>query len=214
MIYYENRSLFIHIPRTSGLSVAKAVLTQEDPELSVNVVLGRGPEPFRRHSQAHVLQTALPDWNSPWLKKFTVIRNPWRICESTYRQFRLVQRRLEEGEMGWMDPELQKAVTEEAKQSFETFVFSHFEYLRKGFFAHWALEWDTYRDLGVEAVRFEELDQRWPRICKWLQLPETTPRPWVNAGVPSATAWTEPMQNFLRERCQLDFELFGYPRHP
>ena len=215
MIYYEHRSVFIHIPRTSGLSVSKAVLAQKNPELSgVNVILGHGLGPFWRHVQAHVLQTALPEWELSELKKFTIVRNPWRICESTYRYFRRKHQQILGGAAEWFDSEIQDTSKRCAESSFEEFILSHFQYLRKGFFAHWGLEWDTFRDLGVVAFQFEELDGNWPRVCELLQLPRATPRPWENGTVPRKTLWTDRAVGFIRQRCALDFELFGYPRHP
>jgi hypothetical protein len=215
MIYYEYRSLFIHIPRTSGLSVAKAVLSQKDPEHSgVNVILGHGLGPFWRHAPAQFLKDALPEWASPRLKKFTIIRNPWRICESTFRQFRWKFHQVTSGACSWFDVETNRTLKRCSTCPFADFVLSHFQYLRRGFFAHWGLEWGSYRDLGVEAFRFEELERYWPRLCKWMQLPVGTPRPWENAAPPVETVWTEPAMEFIQERCELDFDLFGYPRHP
>lgn len=215
MIYYEHRSLFIHIPRTSGVSVARAVLTQKDPEATgVNVVLGHGLGPYWRHAAAHVLREAVPEWDSPDLRKFTIVRNPWRICESTYRQFRRKQEQIADGLCTWFDPEIKERVARHAESSFEEFVLSHFDYLRQGFFAHWALEWGTFEELGVRPFRFEELGRDWPEVCDLLQLPRSTARPWDNAAAPCETVWTDQAVEFIHRRCRFDFEMFGYPEQP
>lgn len=215
MIYYQHRALFIHIPRTSGISVSKAVLNQSDPEFTgVNVVLGLGLGKFWRHSQAHVLQRELPEFKAPVLKKFTIVRSPWRICESTYRHFRFKDRQFSSKAASWVDPEVRDELRRYKEQSFEDFVLSHFQYLQGGFFAHWALEWDTLRDLGVKAFRFEDLDSDWPRICELLELPRETPRPEENASPPCETRWSEEAVDFIRRKCSLDLKLFAYPPHP
>lgn len=212
MIYYQGRSLFIHIPRTSGISLSKAVLNQANPEATgVNVILGYRSSGLWRHSTANQLRKALPDWHD--LTRFTIVRNPWRIVESTYRNLHRAALRMESGEL-WTTDSLKAWVDEACEKPFGEFVVWHYGFLSRGFYDHWGLEWDTHNDLGVKAFRFEDLDRHWPEICDLMQLPENTVRPHENAAEPAEMDWTAKSVAFIRSRCEHDFVMFDYPRHP
>ena len=210
MIYYENRSLFIHIPRTSGISICQAVLSQCCPhDTGLNVVLGHGIGRFHRHIQAHNLAGILRDWQI--LEKYAVVRNPWRICESFYRHV-LQQHR--DVDRIWASSQHRQFLTKASEMEFSQFVVWHFEFLRRGFFHHWCCSWETDSPLDVMAFRFEQLDDDWPKICRLLLIPQDTPRPRENASPRMELTWSEEAIAFIRDRCSLDFELFDYPEHP
>ena len=202
MIHYESKSLFIHIPRTSGISIARAVLSQDLEIRAPSVILGYNLGMFWRHSQAHKLKDLLPDWDV--LEKFTIVRNPWRIAESSYRHFHQKQQALP------LDHSFQAILGPLCALPFGDFVIHTLDFLRKGFFAHWALEWETFNDLGVKAFKFEDLD--WGEVSRILQI--EGPRPHENAAPPQPMEWTDEAVSFLKSRCSLDFELFGYPECP
>lgn len=214
MIYFERRALFIHIPRTSGMSISKAVLDSNHPDL--NVVLGDNFGPFGRHAQAHLLKDSIQNFDQ--IQKICVIRNPWRIVESTYRLSIKIALEIKQGEHEWMRTKEKQIWLKSLKQTFEEFVFEYFKYLRKGFYAHWCLEWGTFHDLGVKAFAFESIQEHWPHICEILQLPTETILPHENSAaikiINEDINWTQDAIEFIKSHCELDFQLFNYPRQP
>jgi hypothetical protein len=213
MIYFSGRSLFIHIPRTSGMSISKAVLDLNHPDL--NVVLGAHFGPFSRHAQANVLKDAISDFDK--IHKFCIIRNPWRIVESTYRLAIKLATELKQMKHRWMLEEAKQIWLKTLNISFEEFVIENFDYLQKGFYAHWCLEWGTFKNLGIEAYKFENLNHEWPHICQLLQLPEDTVLPHENEATDITSeniVWTQAAIDFVVPRCGLDFKKFHYPKDP
>lgn len=211
MIYYKDRAVFVHIPRTSGISLSYAVLNQRSPhEAGLNVVLGE-LSPFRRHVTANDLQNILADWDE--IQKITFVRNPWRICESHYRHF--CERHYQHSVNGqWTTSKFHKFAAQVSEMPFEEFVPWHFKYLKKGFYDHWAQDWKTNQALGVRAFRFENLDEVWPEVCEIMRLPRDIPRPKENGAPRAKLEWSDEAIAFIQERCELDFELFDYPRCP
>ena len=216
MIYFRDTTLFVHIPRTSGVSLTTTVMRHlSDPEHAApSIVLGDVGK-FRRHSAAHRLFRIMDEF-AAIPNKFTIVRNPWRICESMYKHFLRKHAILARGDN--REIKLRGRLSAVADQSFPQFVCQHFQFLRNGgFFAHWCCEWGTGLDLyGVEAFRFEELGEasNWQRICSYVHLPVNTKREVINSSGDGSCEWDDQSVEFIRERCVFDFERFGYPDHP
>ena len=214
MIYFERRALFIHIPRTSGMSISKAVLDSNHPDL--NVVLGVDFGPFCRHSHAHFLKDTIQDFDQ--IQKFCVMRSPWRIVESTYRLAIKLGNELTQGHHEWMRPAAKQVWLTSLEQTFEEFVLKNFKYLRKGFYAHWCMEWETFRNLDVKTFAFESIHDHWPQICEILQVPNHTTLPHENSAacdrIDARIQWTPDSIQFIQSRCELDFKLFDYASQP
>lgn len=212
MIYLADRSVFIHIPRTSGISLCQALASHPDLEtLAPSIVLGYGIGEVSRHTTANSLKDQLSDWNR--IQKVTIVRNPWRLAESTYRHFQEKNGQVKAGVLPWYAPGYCDWLDMIASLSFSEFIVQRMDHLRHGFFTHWCQEWGTFADLGVETFRMEDLDLEWPKLLDALGIPHV-PRPAVNESRKSPLEWTDEAVEFLRSRCSRDFELFGYPDGP
>jgi hypothetical protein len=218
MIYYEARSLFIHIPRTSGISVSLAVMNSEqDVEVAgPNIILGHGLGPFWRHSQASKIKDHLQEFHAPDFRKVAIIRNPWRICESMYFHFLANADKVRAGKYDWGKAEFRNLMLEFEQVPFSQFVTRHFAYLDLGFWPHWCLDWETNGDLGVVPYKFEDLDTRWSALMQDIGVDGATPRPRANRSIADhgTVTWTEEAVEFIAARCGYDFDTFGYPRNP
>ena len=204
MIHDGHRKyLFIHIPRTSGISLSRMVMQQVDFQYGMgpDVILGQCLWwPLWRHSRAALLAEHFPEWDT--LHKFAIMRNPWRLIESMYRKLK------DTADKHPHDPALSRVLD----QSFELFLYDHYSYMQGGFWKHWCLS-DDGEDLGVECLRYEDAGQTWSRIQEITGL--TGERLIANQSTDeSPLIWTNTMIDFVRLRFANDFARFDYPRQP
>jgi hypothetical protein len=182
MIYAPERFLFIHIPRTAGYSL-KAVLGSRYGtyvSMLINTLPVRHANPFWCHSTARDLRPWVMDWDG--IYKFAIMRNPYDLLSSMWR---------------WT------LKYEKDKYTPWTFLTQKPNYpIPAGGF------WEHYCGEGVEAIRYEHLDQEWPALCTRLGLPELT-LPRVNA-MPAEHTWSAECLDYIRDKAAADFERFGY----
>ena len=210
MIYSPSKFVFIHIPRTGGMSITQALAGRlpEIADMTINVS-GLGDQRWWRHSRACELARDIPHWDK--LYKFAVIRNPWEIVASFWR---LVQRDLALLErprptFPRSADDYWEFLSQTSRMSFEEWVPWHFAYLRGsgGFWRYWCCG-PNGEDLGVEPVRYERLREEWPGLCKRLGVGRLK-LPRVNeAG--GSVEWTPDAVESVRDLCSDDMARFGY----
>lgn len=212
MIYFRDRFLFVHIPRTAGMSVTSAITQSKDPDM--NIVCGVDFGPFYRHIQSHKLKDLIPDFYN--IKRFCIVRNPFEIVESTYRFATKLGHELNLGMHPHMRETAKKIWLKSLEQTFEEFVLEYFDYLDTGFYAHWCFNWDTKRSLGIRTFEFKELKDKWKDILDILEIDTKIVLPHENkAEIDNANIkWTDDVVNFINLNCELDFKYFGYKRTP
>jgi hypothetical protein len=214
MIYCAERFVLLHLPRTSGTSIAAAYLRHCDPASASLIALGpQSTAGFERHERAAVLAPSIPEWHRPWFRRVAVVRNPWRVAESHYRYF-AAQR------TAWSRPPSDRPASHPhheflettRHQTFSEFVVTHFADLGGGFWRHYCT--DDGSDLGVEAFRYEDLDVRWAELLDLLGLPPSVPRSLANAAPPATLAWTDTAVLTFASQVADDLSRFGYPASP
>jgi hypothetical protein len=206
----SDRFLFIHIPRTGGISVTTA-LSQACHGAIVDTAAGRHAFGFSIKQQIG---------NAAWrrLFRFTLIRSPWEIVASCYR---LAQRDAQcMTDDGWLDvtPDWTQSWVDcvrrfRADPSFEGYV--HREVLSGrlgvaigGFWRAWCCALNG-SDLGVVPYYNERLNESWPEIadrcgCPGLELPR------LNATEPATVPWTFELVSRVAALCHQDVETFGF----
>jgi len=212
VIYSPSKFVFIHIPRTAGLSITQALASRmlELGDVTINISgIGDQPSGWWRHSRACDLAETIPQWDS--LHKFAVMRNPVEIVESFWR---LVQR--DRVLLERPQPEFPESardyfafLEQSSRMTFDEWVPWHFRYLEGsgGFWNYWCCGRDG-ADLGVEVIRFERLEVEWPRICERLGL-RGVKMSRVN-GAAGRVEWTKSAVRTVRELCVDDIERSAY----
>jgi len=214
MLYLENEFLFLHIPRTSGISLCNTFIRNYPEEIhQLNLCMGRLTHELWRHSRAYLLQDLIDEWGT--LRKFTIVRNPWRLIESNWNYFLHVLANQKHTFCYLRERGAVEEIQRITAQDFNYFVQTHYKFLIKGFYHFWCLHPGTDADLGVQAFKYEELDEQWPNLCGLMQLPEDTERIRMN-GTPLQfdEIWSADSIDYIQEKCRHDFELFDYPREP
>ena len=203
MIYIQGRSCFVHIPRTSGLSVC-ASIAAGCPAASVALVTAYSPWlPINRHSRAVGLQYVISDWSL--IKKWTIVRHPFDIVSSTYRLIKHTAHH-----PTWNDP-VAMACQERAKRhTFESFINEELGFLRVngGYYRHWCMDGDA--NLGVVPFRYDEVDGRWGEIADLAGFSSLAPRIAANQSQGDSPQWTPALMNIIADWCKDDFDRFGW----
>jgi hypothetical protein len=157
MIYGPKRFLFIHIPRTAGNSITRALseacLGQHDVLAATSPDLGRGFR-FFRHVRARKLMNIIPDWED--IYKFAVDRPIEEMRES---QQRLINRDLARGRD--RDPHV--------NDGYKNLLLSdpnerHLNRLAAPW--DWWCLGDNGEDLGINRIPYAQLGELWPAICE------------------------------------------------
>ena len=213
MIYSPSRFVFLHIPRTGGLSAALAIASRIAQvglsDVTINLS-GIGDGPWWRHSLAREIAPAIPHWDDLW--RFAFMRNPWEIVESFWR---LTQR---DYRTFCQTPPRQPASSVEywryaqqtADMPFGDWVRWHFKYLHgSGGFWNYFCCGPGGEHLGVEALRFERLQEEWRIVCDRLQLGDL-PLPKINAAPVQRPVWDRETIDFIGRLCRSDIERFAY----
>lgn len=215
MIYADNKFLFIHIPRTSGVAITRTYqrFMPEDANY-VNVLTGRINNKFWRHSRAIDVMPDLTDWHA--IEKFTIVRNPWRIAESMYALLVHTSAEMRAADKCYLKNKQDIIqIQSHVEKDFEHFIFTHYQFMRRGFYSHWACD-DDGKPLGIRPFKFENMDKRWPDICKIMGMPTNTPRLQSNQASRKSVQinWTPLAIQFFKQRCAQDLADFKYPDKP
>lgn len=232
--------LFVHIPRTGGIAVTDALLSAF-PDSYVDVTAQRhryamGCRGVDRLGAGKV-------WSR--LYKFAIVRNPWEIIESDFRLLtRDVATLHSHSKMECDELWYKKLVRVGKYKSFSEFAAR--EYLGRdivwdgGFWRTWCCD-PTGESLGIDILRYENLEHDWQRVCRQLGINQKLdhmnsaeylhyatkylPTVLQNLGVdppeihkinlkmPFPCEWTPAVRDAIGELCYLDVEKFDYEFH-
>jgi hypothetical protein len=231
---YKN-FLFVHIPRTGGISISDALL-DAFPDSIADVDENR----HRYAMGCRGVDRLGKIWDR--LYKFTVIRNPWEIIESDFHLMSRDVRALHvHTKMKSNDRWYRKLKRVAKYKSFSEFVVR--EYLGRnivwegGFWRTWCCDADG-GDLGITVLRYEDLAEEWLEVQKKLgfrqpldqmnsanelffgpkyvdkslrQLGiEPVARPTIRIEPLFPCEWTPAIRDAVGEMCHMDLSQFGY----
>lgn len=160
MIYAPGRFLFVHIPRTGGMSITHTLATELTIDGSILIATGNEPKPWVRHARAVDVMPLIQDWDS--IHKFAFDRDINEIIESDYRLRQRDLRRWRRGEFvgtsEWIAAieRVEHQSPEEFRQQEWGFTDSPWEYWCCG---------ENDEDLGIERYDFRMLHAEWARLC-------------------------------------------------
>lgn len=202
--------LFLHVPRTGGTSIMTA-LARVFPYALVDNYEGK-------HEGAAYWLDELggPDIWARMRYRFCVVRNPWDLVESDYRNT------LRAAKLMSRDPLFRLRVPMEYQSyivQVERFcdldAFFRQIYEREGKYLDGL--WRTYctdhlgRELGVDTIRYEELAEAWPAICR--RIGRHVPLAQLNAGghhEDPRVRWTPDLVDRVGRFFADDVERFGW----
>jgi len=210
MIYAPGQHLFIHIPRTAGVSIKTVYMRHRRPNDVYLIQMCDRPYRWRRHTRAVDVFPMIPDWYA--VKKFAVIRSPWTVIPSTYFFWRQLYQ-----EAGNAVPlPIRKEAEAAMRNPFCDWVPLHFGFLSdgEGLWYHFCLS-PGGGDLGIEPFKFEQLNENWSKIRGILGLPEDAQLPKINAAKRSGKVeWTSKCVRWVQDHFADDIRRFGYPTEP
>jgi len=200
MLSTEYQFLFIHVPKTAGNSVHRALLPfSDDHMVSLNAKQDkiqrfeiRSPNlPIEKHSTLSDYRAQLPRKQFEALLKISCIRNPWDRCVSFF-----------------FSPH--RGIVEYSPEAFEAFIDhivapSH-QYLKLS-----DDDADPFNNIDF-TLRFEHLEKDFALLCEHLGLPPI-PLPRVNVSSREEYRYYYKAQNtrdLVAQKFALEIERFGY----
>jgi len=193
---------FVHIPRTGGVSISRALLPHLTEHAHANLV--------DRHTRAIDLLREIGPHNWKRLFKFAVLRDPLAIIESDWRLTLRDASRPESELSGVTTKWLVRCLRVAQHLQFERFVEE--DYLGKysgvrpgGFWRTWCLA-PNGDDLGIKPVPFDLLGRAWPVICAQIGI-LPTPLRQLNAAPGEGPKWPEYLKPWVLNYCAGDVEL-------
>lgn len=184
MLYIPNKCIFIHIPRTSGMSLCKTFMKNVDNIHNLSPVINLDTNRFNiwwRHSTSNNLKQEIKEWNDTSFKKFAFVRNPFRICESFYKKYTEYEN------------------TE--YKTFEEYILLGCKFLLGGGFVnYWA-------NSDVELIKYVDIDNNWETICEYIHIPKESKRELYNDSRNLNLEWTDKMKEFIFKHCEKDLDL-------
>lgn len=207
MIYnLKHNFVFIHIPRTAGMSISRAIF-EALPSSYMNLSEWR-----HRYAMEIQHMEELRD-QFPTMYKFAVIRNPWDIVESDYSfttkeiQEPTFTRRMT-CQDGWI-----RRLERTRGSGFIEFIAREYlgglnPVLEGGFYKTWCRKMNG-DSLGVDYVRFTNLKERWPHICQQIGIPICT-LPRDNVEKRQKCIWTVAAIEAIADLCIKDLEKFDF----
>jgi hypothetical protein len=211
MIYSPSQGfVFIHVPRTGGWSIYRAV-TARLARLG-DLTLAASPAdcgaPWWTHSRACEVRPLLPHWDRLW--RWAVVRNPWDAAASSYLRVQAHAAILPAGDPPPGLATYWEYLRRSAGLSLTDWIYRELDYLndRGGTWA-WSCCGEQGEDLGVEAVRFEELSVLWPRLADRMGIADAE-LPRCNVAGGGSVHWTLEAIHLIGRLCRDDVERFGY----
>ena len=205
----ERKLLFVHIPKTGGSSIEKALgllgdWRVEDRErlfgLIQSPILKRQAflSNFLQHLSLRDIQLVLPEWNKYY--RFAFVRNPWDKLVSIYSNtdFNLLTQAQAQGiELTGLEfPEFIRRIVE--IQHIHLLPQYDFIYSENG------------KCLVNFIVRFEQMQEDFAQVCRLLKLDIQLPHLNTSVHAPYQDYYTEESKACVGERYQVDIETFNY----
>jgi len=203
----KHNFVFIHIPRTAGMSISRAIFNAL-PNSYINLVEWRhryGME-IQHMEELHA--------QFPTMYKFTVIRNPWEIVESDYSlTIQEIQEPSFVRRMTCQDGWARRLERTRHYSGFTEFVAREYlgglnPVLEGGFYETWCCKMNG-TDLGIDYIRFKNLEERWPHICQQIGIP-ICDLPRDNVVERQKCIWTAQARDAIADLCQKDLEKFHF----
>lgn len=218
MISEKLKSIYIHIPKTAGSSIERALLQSEgdfryfhpsDFEIERLPPHVGGYKGINRwdikHFPPRYLKAAYRDYH-----KFCFVRNPWDLVVSCYfwwtQQAKLEFRQLQGRIL--------------SKMGFSNFALSCYtDYINEIFHcglgqSYWLLDESNRYEIVHHIGRFEQLQQDFDKICDIVGL-EQIRLPYVNKSnhLPYATYYNNMTARLISYKFARDISRFGYTLH-
>lgn len=208
LLSLEKNFIFIHIPKTAGSSISRALRpgclkpkpTQWRRLLS-HLPVREAPEKanFNRHDRASWLRRKLPGSLYDGAYKFAVVRNPFDLVVSNYHHLRSRTSRRRHRQA----------------QSWDFNAFLHYLERKNRLARIDQTSWisDGHGHLIVdEVLRFETLAEHFDGLVERLDLPGDVTLPKVNVNTPFdyRTHYDDEAKSIVRRLYLRDFEHFGY----
>ena len=183
------RCIFIHIPKTAGTSVARALFNTESRHIPCVEYEKANPKKFRRYF------------------KFAIVRNPWDRLLSAYRYLR--RGGMNRADRAWAETHLA------SYQSFEQFVHEWVNETNVGAWVHFRPQVDFITDANGNMAmdylgRMERLDADFEVICREIGLSVLLPR--LNEGAKDhySKAYSSEMIEIVGNSYRRDIRLLNY----
>lgn len=200
----SDRFVFVHIPRTGGISISTALGTARNAQVNLTTL---------RHNYARFIRDREPYWNR--LFRFSVIRSPWEIVASWWRllkreldfHYRRPNFDLREGP--WISYLRRFSKDQDFGRYIERDILTGLIGIAQGGF------WRTWccgargEDLGVRAVRFANLTAEWPEIAERCGRPGLA-LPHLNGTLRETVPWTAALIAAVGQYCADDVRRFGF----
>ncbi|OHB75119.1 MAG: hypothetical protein A2W31_16225 [Planctomycetes bacterium RBG_16_64_10] len=208
VISYDQQFLFLHVPKTGGLSVAAALgrYAHDPDQYLVNQLLAKAGihvnhflfgyhrRKFRRHAPARQVRRLLPKSVYDGLFKFAFVRNPWDLLVS-YHRFVLNR------------PQHHRY------QRMKQLKFR--DYLRfacaKGIGFQLGFLSDRRGQLLVDYVgRFENIEHDFGQVLGYLAIKGQLPHLNQSRHAPYQDYYDRPSRDYVQSAYRHDIEQFGY----
>jgi hypothetical protein len=195
MISKDLRCVFVHIPRTGGTSIEKALGWIPDGAVGPYQTVPHGSQDHRRVGE---FRSALSAADFAGYFKFTFVRNPWDRAVSWYK-------------VVLKDPVHLKNLNIPADCSFRDFLLAKE--------AVWGLQpqlyWIREPDGGIPLDfigRFENLKQDYAQVCERLGIRDPDLPHLIEARDkrPYPTFYDAELQTLVGQRYAEEIDLFGY----
>lgn len=168
MIYCQGKFLFVHIPRTAGMSITNtlAPIVTNPGIFEGYSLIASGTDiwrTFHRHSTANDLARLIPDWDD--IYKFAVYRPDEEIFESDYRLHKSYHDKIGNGKLSrcW-----EKTVKISRNENLEEFIERRWKpWIReKTCWEYWTGNYDFHK------FQFSDIKNEFKTILKDLNLEE------------------------------------------
>jgi len=163
MIYCPGRFIFIHIPRTAGISITRGLASTDVCDLAL-INTCNTPAEFWRHVTATEVKPLIPDWGE--IKKFAFYRSDHDIYESDYRLHKSCIKDIDSWPDVSMLSDWKKSVLQSNDESFQQFIQRHW--------VPWLGQdrtvWEHWTTHEFERFKFDDLINEWNRLLEWLEI--------------------------------------------
>lgn len=162
MIYLPGRFVFIHIPRTAGISI-KATLSSVRA-VSNHALINNCDHPavYQRHTRVVGLEQHIPDWDA--IKKFAFYRSDEEIFKSDYRLHKQDQESVDH----MPDSAWKESVVRSMEETEEQFVERRRNQYKQGMWHHYC---KSHKESPIERFQFDDIENEWKRLLDWLEIP-------------------------------------------